>query len=110
MIDDYLDAQKISLSGRLEGDLWPFVAHAPPDFTVMRDLCWMAADLWVAELCTRQRGCHADQAEAFVIEAQNLSIGIERLGAHAANSVLAVMSGRADDFSIVMLDMLAGRE
>jgi hypothetical protein len=97
-----------AIADKTQRDLLSFVAHNPPDHTMMRNLCDLAATLYVAELATKIRGCRISQAVGFIQAAAELSLGVEQVG--APNSVLSVLSRSADDFSILMLDMIAGRE
>jgi hypothetical protein len=109
MTDD-MDAAIDAIADRTQRDLWGFVVHAPPDPMVMRDLCALSAQLCFTEIFTGRHGCSVQHAKSFVVEADRLSVGVERLGACVANSALAAASREADAFAIVMLDMIVASD
>jgi hypothetical protein len=98
-----------AIKERLERDITPSLAYRQVDRIVVLNLCTAAAELCFAEIVTNRDGCAIAQAEEFVRCADELSIGVERLGAVGRGSGLAAMSKGADAFAIVMLDLIIAR-
>jgi hypothetical protein len=99
-----------AIKDRLELDLAPNLANVSFDRTAVADLCALAAQLCFTEIITNRTGCAVAQAEEFVRCADELSIGVELLGAVARGSGLAAMSKGADAFAVTMLDMIIARD
>jgi hypothetical protein len=102
MTDDLVTA----IAGRIERDLWDFVANVPPDPMDMKNLCAWAAQLRLSQIITERDGCSPEQAREFVVVADSLSVGLEHLGARAGGSCLAEASQDAQNFATVLLDLL----
>jgi hypothetical protein len=100
------DDPVIAIADRMERDAWSFVADAPPNVMALKDLCALAAQLRFSQIFTERDGCSTEQAQAFVVEADNLSLGIERLGARIAGSCLERAARDAQAFSVALLDMM----